>query len=264
MCKTKGIITRLTAVALLSVSTFAASGAASASDVVIVDDAGDVEHVGVNRELIRASEISNARTLKSQSQILGRSIGHGLFVEIDGDNLVCKNFELQTLGTVVTPVVAGKKLFASKLISDRFVRLKFGISCELHEEIQTEDTNHDEWFTNVEYLIWDLAPGANAATFKIESADFTSVDVLLNDRNNHEQVLVREVGYTVDGDHKRQNRYRFYNLVTRSFRDLVVFDFNPAFTTFYTRSDEDGNCIPVYAYSKYSCRTNIQKSCCEW
>ncbi len=227
---------------------FSSSPVIIAAQDVVVTEVDDLEPAPAPSSVIRAGEIADIRTLRSQSKILGTSLNHGRFVEQDGGNLVCKDINLDVLGTIATPVIAGKTLYGSKVISERFIRLTFGVACERIQKIQTEDTNHEEWYTDREYLIWDLTPGAGVtATFKVESPEFTSVYLLLNDLNNPERIFAHEIGYTVEGDDKGSARHRFYNLLTRSFLEPVVFGFSPITTTFYTVNDEHGNPIPRYA-----------------
>ena len=131
-----------------------------AAQDVVVTEVDDLEPAPAPSSVIWAGEIADIRTLRSQSKILGTSLNHGRFVEQDGGNLVCKDINLDVLGTIATPVIAGKTLHGSKVISERFIRLTFGVACERIQKIQTEDTNHEEWYTDREYLIWDLTPGA--------------------------------------------------------------------------------------------------------
>ncbi len=201
-------------------------------------DDDEVDSHPIPSSIIRADEIANLRTLRARSHILGANLDYGRFIEQVEGNLVCKAFSLDVVGSIATPVVAGKILYDATVISERFVRLTFGIASERTQKIQTEDTNHDEYYTDKEYLIWDLTPDDRPATFKVESPNFTSVYLVLNDLNNPERVLTNEKGYTVEGDTKDSGRYRFYNLLDRSFHEAVIFDFSPISTTFYTVNDK--------------------------
>ncbi len=195
--------------------------------------------------MILARDITDSRFFYGLFNIL--DVTHSCFVEQVENVLFCKNFRYVVLGSTDIPVITGKNLCDSIIISERFVRLTFGVRSNDISKIQTVDTNNREHYENLEYLIWDLEPGEMPKTFKIESPEFTKVHLFLNDFNNPRRILAKEMGYKVDGDTKNQDRYRFYNLFDRSFHETVVFDFDPTITHFYTINDELGNCHPAIA-----------------
>ncbi|AIK96335.1 alpha/beta hydrolase family protein [Candidatus Odyssella acanthamoebae] len=152
--------------------------------------------------------------------------------------------------TFTLPTMDKKIFFDAEIISPRFVKVEYGEPSEelLHGGIEDSNRDYRRCYTNTESLIWDMD---SSDYFKIENADFEACYFSIEEINNPERLLVQESFYKLESEYHGQNRYRYYNLLTRQFLDQTVLNFQSKITNLITSTDEQG----VYKF-KYATQSS--------